>query len=157
MADALAFTDVPKTADPGTSFAVSVEVLADDERVTPTSPVELSATAKDGATGTLTCTDLSVVAKDGVASFAGCKVDKGGTYTLTATLGTLIATSEIVVSGPAVLDFVTEPSGGAAGTTWATQPSLVVADAARRGSYSTPSRRLRSDHQARARAPPAPR
>ncbi|MDT4911147.1 MAG: hypothetical protein QOC66_275 [Pseudonocardiales bacterium] len=76
----------------------------------------------------LTCPDAT--ASSGVATFAGCKVDHGGLYTLTATDGGLTATSSsFFVSGPSQLEFTTEPSGGTAGTAFATQPEVTVADA----------------------------
>jgi RHS repeat-associated protein len=130
---ALAFITAPTTADPGTPLEpeVVVEVRDGDTATTTSAEVVLTLARVGDSTGSLTCTSTTAVpGSDGRATFADCKVDKGGTYTLTATLGTLTATSPLVVSGPAILDFITEPSGGAAGAVWATQPSLVVADAA---------------------------
>ncbi|HST32977.1 MAG TPA: hypothetical protein VLJ80_05595, partial [Solirubrobacteraceae bacterium] len=49
--------------------------------------VTLSITTPEGAT--LTCTSNPLAASSGVASFAGCKIDKAGTYTLTAKDGSL--------------------------------------------------------------------
>ena len=128
----LAFANPPTDAAPGVELepAVVVQVLDEEEAATTTTSKVVLTLARSGdATGSLTCDSTGVVPDgDGLATFEGCKVDKGGTYTLTATLGALTATSDLVVSGPAVLDFTTEPSGGAAGVVWDVQPSLVVTD-----------------------------
>ena len=61
--------------------------------------------------GKLTCTDLTVTPVDGVATFEGCAVDKGGRYVLRATLGAVTADSEsLLVAGPAYVSFSTQPA-----------------------------------------------
>ncbi|MHA7210472.1 hypothetical protein [Arthrobacter sp. MDT1-65] len=54
---------------------------------TSTAPVTLSLTNAAGAI--LTCAPNPKPAVSGTAAFAGCRIDRPGTYTLTATSGTL--------------------------------------------------------------------
>ncbi len=133
-AASLAFVTPPTTGDPGEALApaVVVQVLDEDEAATTTTEkVVLSLVPGGDETGSLTCTSTEVEPdNDGLATFEACEVDKGGNYTLTATLGSITGTSQLTMSGPAVVDFTAEPSGGAAGAVWATQPRLVVTDAA---------------------------
>jgi trimeric autotransporter adhesin len=84
-----------------------------------------SGAALSGCTSTLT---------GGVTTFSGCKIDKAGAgYQLTATDGTLTATSaafSIAVGPAAQLAFTTQPDGNAtAGAAFPTQPKLTVQDA----------------------------
>ena len=66
-------------------------------------------------------------------TFAGCKVDKPGTYTLTAAAsGLTSATSTsftITVGTASQLAFTTNPSNSTIGTAFATQPVVTVRDA----------------------------
>jgi len=95
-----------------------------------TSSVTLAIT---GGTGTLTCTANPKPVSSGVAAFSGCAVDKAGTYTLTATDGTLsAATSSVAITvGTAVkLGFTTQPSvSSTSGIAFATQPVVAAQDA----------------------------
>ena len=98
---------------------------------TNTSSVTLALTTP--AERTLACTaNPSAVA--GVATFAGCKVDKAGTYTLTATDGPLTAATStsfaITVGSGAKLAFTAQPGGSTGGMALATQPMVTVQDAA---------------------------
>src|SRR5206468_3315290 len=89
VATKLAFTTLPSTtATAGNAFTVQPVVKVQDANGntagSDTSVVTLALTSPAGAT--LTCTGgNAVTAVAGVASFAGCKIDKSGTYTLTAT------------------------------------------------------------------------
>src|SRR5664279_4825939 len=74
------------------------------------SAVTLRLTTNAGAS--LTCTTNPTAATSGVASFAGCAIDKSGTYTLTATNGSLTpATSSTMTINPAPAATNTGPSG----------------------------------------------
>ncbi len=94
-------------------------------------PITLVLTSAGGAT--LACTNNTVSASSGVASFAGCKVDKAGTYTLTAaSLGLTSVDSAsftITVGSASKLGFTTQPNGGVTGSVWSTQPVVAVQDA----------------------------
>ena len=87
-ADHLAFSQQPSDSGGGSAFAtqpvVSVEdsigdVVANDNTTTVTLSI-----GTNPASGTLTCTSNPVTATNGVATFAGCKIDHlGSGYTLT--------------------------------------------------------------------------
>ena len=136
-ANKLAFTTQPSgTATSSTAFGAQPTVTVQDasgNTVTgDTSTVTLALTTPAGAT--LTCTGgNSKAATAGVATFAGCQVDKAGTYTLTATDGslTLAVSTNVVVSAGAAnkLVFTTQPGGGTGGTAWPTQPVVTLQDA----------------------------
>src|SRR4051794_28288983 len=80
----LTFTAAPAGADPGVVFDVAPAVTVSNS----TDAVTLSLAVDAGqATGKLTCTALTVTPVNGVATFAGCSVAKGGRYVLRATLG----------------------------------------------------------------------
>jgi len=86
-------------------------------------------------TGTLACTTNPVTPSSGVATFAGCSLDKATTYTLKATSGALNSTTNppiTISAGTATqLVFTTAPSSsGTSGTAWAQQPAVTVEDAA---------------------------
>ena len=98
-----------------------------------TATVTLAISANPGG-GTLTCTTNPLAASSGVATFAGCTINKLGTgYTLIATAtGLTSATStsfNVTVGAAAQLAFTTQPSGGTAAVAWATQPAVTVQDA----------------------------
>ncbi|MBT2531025.1 hypothetical protein J7E83_02580 [Arthrobacter sp. ISL-48] len=129
----LTFTTSPSGSTGGIAFITQPVVTIQDaggHTATSTNSVSLSITTPAGAT--LTCTTNPVTAVAGVASFGGCKIDKTGTYTLTATSGTLTAaasTSFTITVGPAAkLAFTTQPSGAAANSVFATQPVVAVQD-----------------------------
>jgi RHS repeat-associated protein len=137
----LVFTTQPGDGSPGTALASQPVVTIEDSggnTVSTSSAIALTLTGPGGAaqTGfpaTLSCTSNSVAASSGVATFAGCAIDRGGLFTLTATDaadGNLTSVSqEIFVSGPAQLAFSTQPGGGTASTAWSTQPQVTVEDA----------------------------
>ena len=93
--------------------------------------VTLAVTA---GSGTLACTDASVTATNGIATFAGCKINGTvGSYTLTATSGSLAsATTDSFTLGfgaAAKLSVTTQPGGAANGAAFTTQPVVTVQDA----------------------------
>jgi hypothetical protein len=94
--------------------------------------VTLTITAAGGAT--LTCSANPVNASSGVATFAGCNIDKAGTYTLTAAssgLTSATSTSLTITPGAATkLVFTTSPSNSTGGIAFGTQPVLTVQAAA---------------------------
>jgi hypothetical protein len=68
-----------------------------------------------------------------VATFAGCRINKTGTYTLTATASGLTSASStsvtITVGAASQLAFTASPSGSTRGIAFATQPVVTVQDA----------------------------
>ncbi|HEX4176000.1 MAG TPA: hypothetical protein VHY81_08790, partial [Acidimicrobiales bacterium] len=140
----LVFGPQPGDGDPGTALATQPTVKVEDASnavVSTSSTVTLTLTGSGGAalTGlppTLTCDQTSggvtsMSASSGVAAFTGCKVSRGGLYSLTATDSTdnfSKVSSDFFVSGPAQLAFTAEPNGGVATTAWTTQPQVTVED-----------------------------
>ena len=98
-------------------------------------PVTLAITAGTGTSGAaLACTTNPLTPTNGVATFAGCSINRAGTgYTLHATASGLTAATSNPINisvGPAyMLAFTTQPGGGANGASWATQPAVSVEDA----------------------------
>lgn len=80
--------------------------------------------------GTLTCTDgVTRVVSAGVAAFSGCSVTPAGSYTLTASAGSLTSavSGSFTITAPATkLAFTTQPGDGVAGQNLATQPVVAV-------------------------------
>ena len=102
-ASQLAFTTNPSpSGTPGTPWAQQPVVTAQDANGnTDTTYVSTVTLALASGTGTLTCTTNPVTAVAGVATFAGCKVNAVGAFTLKATSGTMTNTTtnpSIVVS-----------------------------------------------------------
>ena len=127
------FTTSPSNSSGGISFATQPVVAIQGALGDPTSstaPVTLGITTPGGAT--LTCTTNTVTAIAGVAQFAGCAIDRAGTYTLTATSPGLVSTasSAFTISvGPASrLAFTTSPTSTARNTNFAAQPVVAVVD-----------------------------
>jgi hypothetical protein len=91
------FTQQPAGAVALTAFTTQPQVTVQDAGgntvTTNSSSVTLSITSGTGTSGaTLSCTTNPVAASSGVATFAGCKIDKWGTgYQLHATDGSLAA------------------------------------------------------------------
>ncbi|WP_309103838.1 S26 family signal peptidase [Microbacterium sp.] len=130
----LAFTTNPSSSTGGTAFASQPAVAiqtSSGASTTSTAPVTLSITTPAGAT--LACTSNPVAAVTGRAQFTGCKIDKAGTYRLTATspgLATATSTSFAVSVGPASrLVFATSPGNTARNTAFSAQPAVAVQDA----------------------------
>jgi hypothetical protein len=136
-ASKLAFTQQPSSSTGGIAFTTQPKVAVQDPFgntvTTDTSSVTLAIGTNPGG-GTLTCTTNPLAASAGVASFAGCKIDKAGSgYSLTATDGSLTsATSSAfnVTVGPAAkLAFTQQPSSSTGGIAFTTQPKVAVQDA----------------------------
>jgi hypothetical protein len=131
----LAVTTNASASTGGTAFGTQPVVKVQDagaNTVTASSaPVTLSITTPAGAT--LSCTANPVNAVAGVASFAGCKIDKIGTYTLTAAssgLTSAVGGSVTITVGAATkLGFTTSPSSSARNSVFATQPVVAIQDA----------------------------
>ncbi|TFD75591.1 hypothetical protein E3T54_11720 [Cryobacterium sp. Sr8] len=94
-------------------------------------PITLSITTPAGAV--LSCAANPAIAVSGVATFADCRIDKTGTYTLRATSGTLTAAVSAgftVTTGPAVkLAFTLSPTETKFRKVFTTQPVVAVQDA----------------------------
>ncbi len=140
VAAALAFRTSPAGGTGGLAWAVQPVVVVTDTFgnvvATSTASVTLSLTPGTGALGaTLACSgSLSKSAVSGVATFAGCRIDRAADgYSLSAASGALAGGASDpfdVQVGPAVgLDFAAEPGGGGAAAAWAAQPVVVVVDA----------------------------
>jgi signal peptidase I len=135
-ASALRFSASPSTSTAvATAFATQPAVTLIDaggNTVTASiAPVSLALTTPSGAT--LACSTNPKNATSGVATFAGCKVNKVGTYTLKATSGSLTtatsASFTIVAGAPSKLVFTTSPTYGFSGVAFPVQPVVTVHDA----------------------------
>jgi hypothetical protein len=120
----LAFSTPPSGAVSGTAFTTQPVVTVQDANgntvANNTSSVTLSISGSPAGVS-LTCTANPKAAASGVATFAGCQIDKAGTYTLTATDGALtaaVSSSITVATGAAnkVVFSVQPPAAGTAGT-----------------------------------------
>jgi hypothetical protein len=130
----LAFIASPTGTTGGAALGTQPVVLIQDaagNTTTGTDPVTLAITTPAGAA--LTCPATTTNAVSGMATFAGCGIDKTGTYTLTATSGALtgaVSTSFAITTGTATkLAFTTNPSGSTGGLAFNTQPVVTVQDA----------------------------
>jgi signal peptidase I len=144
----LAFTTNPSGSTGGIPFAtqpvVAVQDVGGNTATLSAAPVTLSITTPAGAI--LTCTANPKSAVSGMVAFAGCSINKPGTYTLTATSGLLtaaVSTSLTITTGPAAkLAFTASPSNTALNTVFATQPRVAVQDAGGNTVSSSASVRL---------------
>ncbi len=133
----LAFTTQPGGGTGGTAWGTQPVVSVQDlggNTVTGSSASVALAIVNNPSSGTLSCTTSPLAASAGLATFAGCKIDKAGTgYTLSASsAGLTSATSSafnITVGSPARLAYSSQPSGGTGGVAWATQPVVLIQDA----------------------------
>ncbi len=130
----LAFTTDPTDSADGVSFTTQPVVAIQDAYGNTTSgsnAVTLAITTPAGAS--LTCTTNPRTAAAGVAAFAGCRIDKAGTYTLTATatgLTSAVSATLTISAGPATtLGVTTNPSGSTGGVAFPTQPVVAIQDA----------------------------
>jgi hypothetical protein len=131
----LVFTTAESTTGTGgTVWATQPVVTAEDTygNVATSWSTAVSLAIHTG-TGVLTCTTNPLTPTLGVAAFAGCSLNKSGSYTLTATSGALTAPTyppiTISVGAAAQLVFTTQPGGGTAGTAWASEPAVTLEDA----------------------------
>jgi hypothetical protein len=129
----LAFLQQPTNASTGATIAPAVTVVVEDSKgntvTTAVNPVTLTLVGGTGLTGT-----LSVIPKNGIATFNNLSVGIAGTYTLAATSTSLIpaASTGFTISAPGgsapvavKLAFLQQPSNATAGTTIA--PAITVA------------------------------
>jgi hypothetical protein len=131
----LAFSTQPGDSTGGSNLATQPVVTVEDASGAPaahdSSAVKLALTTPGGAT--LACDSNTQAAVAGVATFSGCAIDLAGTYTLTATDGTLTAavseTLTVAVGPAAHLHFATEPTGAVHGVALTAQPVVRVEDA----------------------------
>ncbi|UZX02127.1 hypothetical protein F8G81_05460 [Arthrobacter sp. CDRTa11] len=131
----LGFTTNPANSTGGVPFpaqpVVAIQDAGGNTMTGSTAAVTLTITTPTGAT--LACAANPVAAVSGVSAFVGCSINRPGTYTLTATSGSLtaaVSTSITVTTGPAAkLAFITSPSTSPVNTIFATQPSVAVQDA----------------------------
>jgi hypothetical protein len=133
-ATTLGVTTNPSGSTGGVAFPTQPVVAIQDAYGNTTSgsnAVTLAITTPAGAS--LTCTTNPRTAAAGVAAFAGCRIDKAGTYTLTATatgLTSAVSANVTISAGPpTTLDFTTSPSGAVRAVVFATQPTVAVQDA----------------------------
>ncbi|MEI7742627.1 MAG: hypothetical protein WCK58_02625 [Chloroflexota bacterium] len=133
----LIFSLQPSGGTGGSAWAVQPVIAVRDAGGNPTGatvPVTLFMGANPGS-GTLACaTGLVQTTVNGTVAFGGCTIDLAASgYTLLATAaGLTTATSAgfaVTVGAPAQLGFAVQPSGGAAGSTWSTQPVVAIEDA----------------------------
>lgn len=107
---------------------VRIEDASNATVLTDLSPVTLSLTPGVGPAGAVLsgCSGDEVL---GIVTFSGCVISEAGTYTITATDGSLptaISTSFSVSTSPPSLAFTTQPVAGGSGNSLSTQPVLNV-------------------------------
>ena len=133
----LAFTTNPTGGLAGAAFStapvVAIQDAAGNLIGTGNDPITLSLTPGSNPNGAvLSCAPATAVA--GLATFAGCSIDKVGTnYTVTASGAGFTATSaKFSVNGgdAAAVAFTRQPGNGTGGAPLASQPVLEVSDAA---------------------------
>ena len=132
-ASGIAFGTAPDGAHGGIAFTTQPVVNLTDSGGNPVNgTVTLSLDATTNSEGaTLTCAATTLGTLNGHATFSGCKIDKNGTYQLTATSGaSSVNTADLLVTegSASQLSFHTTPTGGTGGTAFATQPSVDVMD-----------------------------
>ncbi len=131
----LAFTTEPGDAGAGAPLSTQPVVTAQNAgggtAVNDTSGVTLDVTSPGGET--FGCDTNPQTAVAGVATFTGCTIDTPGTYTLTASDGTLtgaVSRAITIGQGATQLAFTTQPSATAAGgIPFVSQPVVTVQDA----------------------------
>ncbi len=137
VVDRLAFTTQPAGAVGGVAFTTQpVVAVRAGASVTGTNNdvSSVALTLNGGPAGAvLTCTANPVTVIDGVAAFAGCKVDKVGTYTLTASSSGLFgatSSSFAVAAGAASkLGFTAQPGASVVTQVFTVQPVVAIQDA----------------------------
>jgi len=140
----LAFTTNPSASTGGRAFATQPVVTvrnAAGGTVTGTRTVTLALTNAAGAT--LSCGTNPLTSTTGIVAFSGCRIDKVGSYTLTATSGTLtpaVSATVLITAGPAAaLRFAAQPATTAATSVFAVQPTIAIVDAGGNATTSTAS------------------
>jgi RHS repeat-associated protein len=136
----IAFFTQPAGANGGEHLASQPVVALEDAGgnivTDATDHITLDITSGTGASGAdLTCTSTDVAPSGGKATFAGCAIDNAGTgYQLRAHDSTaslhVDSTAFNITTGPAAqIAFSRDPSGGASGTAFDTQPRVSLTDA----------------------------
>jgi trimeric autotransporter adhesin len=133
----LGFTTSPSGSTGGVAFGIQPIVAVQDlggntVTTTNTGTVALTITQPSTpASAALTCTNATVAVSAGVATFAGCKIDLAGTYTLHAVDGAFTATSlstTVTVGSEARIGFIRQASSSTGGIVFTTQPRVAVQD-----------------------------
>jgi hypothetical protein len=130
-ASKLAFTQSPGNAVAGVAFASQPQVTVQDQYgntvTSDASTVTLTSSGPGSVTG------CSQSESNGVVTFSGCKITTAGTYTLTATDGSLTsATSSSFIVSPAAaskLAFTAQPTNTVAGVAITPAVTVTVQDA----------------------------
>jgi signal peptidase I len=130
----LEFATEPSNSTGGIAFgsqpAVSI-LTSGGGATTSAAPVMLSISTPAGAT--LSCSANPVAAVAGTAHFSGCRIDKAGTYTLTAASpglsSAISANITVSIGGASQLFFRATPGNTARNTAFTNQPVVVVQDA----------------------------
>ncbi|HEY9304968.1 MAG TPA: hypothetical protein VIO95_11825 [Mycobacterium sp.] len=132
----LVFTTQPDgSATGGVAFPTQPVVTAEDAGGNPAANYSASVSLKiKSGTAGATLSGCSGTLSNAVTTFSGCKIDKSGTYVLTATDAnnlTVDSNSLTVSVGPAAqLAFTQQPDGSATGgVAFPTQPKVAVEDA----------------------------
>ncbi len=126
----LVFTGQPVGGPAGIPFAtqpvVTVENVNNQAVSTDLSPVTLSVTGNSG----ILVTGCSGSEVSGIVTFTGCAISTPGTYTLTATDGSLtsaLPSVSITISASAYhLVFTTQPTPGGSGSVMTQQPVVMI-------------------------------
>lgn len=134
----LSFAIEPGDGDGGAALATEPEVSIKDtsgQYISGTVQLTLTDAAGHSVPGaSLTCTDNPTPAGEGLAQFAGCSVNKDGTYKLLAsdpddpTFSAESTTFTVSTGSAAQLSFVDAPDGATGGTAFGTQPTLALQD-----------------------------
>lgn len=130
----LSFSTSPGNSTGGVASARQPVVTLLDSSGAPTTGIRtITMTLTGTAGGTLTCTANPVATAHGIAGFAGCSVDKVGTYKLVASTSSLPSVSSasftITAGTAARLVFSATPGTTAQATAFATQPAVRILDA----------------------------
>ena len=130
----IAFTTEPDNAIGGSAFVTQPKLTIEDAGgntvTTDTHGITLTINSGPGAT----LSGCSATNTAGVVSFSGCSINTAGTYTLLATdagdaLTTTSSSLDVGTGVPSQLVFTTEPAGATGGTSFTTQPTVVIEDA----------------------------
>jgi Chitobiase/beta-hexosaminidase C-terminal domain len=132
----LAFLQQPTNASTGATIAPAVTVVVEDSKgntvTAAVNPITLTLVGGTGLAGT-----LSVIPKNGIATFNNLSVSNAGIYTLAATSTSLVpaASTGFTISAPGggapvavKLAFLQQPSNATAGTTIAPAVTVAIQD-----------------------------
>ncbi len=135
----LTFTTQPSGGSAAATWGVQPVVAIQDaggNTVSTASRTVTLAISTNPGSGTLVCSPggLAVATVSGVATFAGCSINRSGTgYILSANASGVSSDASSafnIVPGPATrLVFTTQPGNGAGGASLSTQPVVTISDA----------------------------